>query len=316
MSDNVALGKDCAQVTTYNTQTADKAVDGSTSTHSQTGFPPYGQARWWKVDLGAIYDIAEIQFVKYYVTRPNNYYIQTADDYAFTINVVTIITEINDETAGGETISWNTDDFGSVSTRYIRILTISTTRQYLSIKEFIVYENTVEPTIFYFNNSSPTDLSTVYGTTQQLYLTTTVSGSDPNYIYDADFYNAYDDSLINTSSGIQSGQPAGAVMSTPSGINYQWYVTATSSGYNDTSDTYTFINRFLCEGQTQINDVPASGIPVRLYRRSTGEYIGGVISSGVSGTFEIETTHNDYHFVVANYFNENTNAIIVDFLKP
>ena len=188
---------------------------------------------------------------------------------------------------------------------------------YSNWNDFITFEDYVPLiTTFIFSSPSPTDLSTVYGTTQQLYLTTTVTGLEVSYTYNADFYNAYDDSLINTSSGVQGGQPAGAIMNTVSGINYQWYVTATSSGYNDTSDTYTFINRFLCEGQTQINDVPASGIPVRLYRRSTGEYIGGVISSGVSGTFEIETTHNDYHFVVANYFNENTNAIIVDFLKP
>jgi len=73
---------------------------------------------------------------------------------------------------------------------------------------------------------------------------------------------------------------------------------------------------FLCTGQTQINDVPASGIPVRLYRRSTGEYVGGVVSSGVSGTFEIETDYNEYHYAIALYTSDDTNAIIADWLIP
>jgi len=173
-----------------------------------------------------------------------------------------------------------------------------------------------EVIIFNFSNPVPTDLAKAYGTTTQLYLTTTVSGPAPSYIYDAVFYDAYNDSIINTASSIQSEQPAGVIMSTPSGIDYQWYVTAISSGTEDTSDTYTFTNKFLCEGQTQINNVPASGIPVRLYRRSTGEYIGGVISSGVSGTFEIETDYNEYHYAIALYTSDDTNAIISDWLTP
>ncbi len=170
---------------------------------------------------------------------------------------------------------------------------------------------------FIFSSPTPTDLSTVYGTTRQLYLTTTITGEEPNYIYDAGFYDDYDDSQIgSTVSGTQSGQPAGVIMSTPSGINYQWYITATSSGVEDTSDTYTFTNKFLCEGQTQVNNVPASGIPVRLYRRSTGEYVGGATSTGISGTFEIETDYNDFHYIVGLYSSDDTNAIIHDWIKP
>jgi hypothetical protein len=187
---------------------------------------------------------------------------------------------------------------------------------YYSNKNNLITFNEAEVIIFNFSNPVPTDLAKAYGTTTQLYLTTTVSGPAPSYIYDAVFYDAYNDSIINTASGIQSEQPAGVIMSTPSGIDYQWYVTATSSGSEDTSDTYTFTNKFLCEGQTQINNVPASGIPVRLYRRSTGEYIGGVISSGVSGTFEIETDYNEYHYAIALYTSDDTNAIISDWLTP
>jgi len=131
--ENVALNKTSAQNSTYSSYTADLGNDGSTSTFSQT---TNATDRWWKVDLGAIYDIAEIQFVKYYYNRPKDYYVQTADDWDFTVNVQTIITE-TDETSSG-TVTWDTDDFGSISTRYIRMLT-HTSAQYLSIKEFRVF---------------------------------------------------------------------------------------------------------------------------------------------------------------------------------
>jgi hypothetical protein len=157
----------------------------------------------------------------------------------------------------------------------------------------------------------------VYGITQQLYLTTTVTGTAPSYTYDATFYDAYDSSVINsTVSGVQSDQSAGVIMSTISGINYQWYVTATSSGSQNTSSIYTFTNKFLCEGQVQVSAVPASGIPVRLYRRDTGEYIGTDTSAGVSGTFQIETDYNEYHYAIALYNATTTTAVIADWLIP
>ena len=170
---------------------------------------------------------------------------------------------------------------------------------------------------FVFSNPTPIDLFTVYGITQQLYLTTTVTGIYPSYVYDATFYNADDDSIINsTVSGVQSGQPAGVIMPTTSGTNYQWYVTATSSGFEDTSSTYIFTNKFLCAGQVHVNNLPASGIPVRLYLRDTGEYIGGTTSAGISGTYEIETNYNEYHYIVGLYNLYGTNALIYDYLKP
>jgi len=73
---------------------------------------------------------------------------------------------------------------------------------------------------------------------------------------------------------------------------------------------------FLCEGVTSVNNVSTSGVPVRLYLRETGEYIGGTTSAGVSGTFEIETSHNAYHYIVGLYDSDDTNAIIADWLIP
>jgi len=209
-------------------------------------------------------------------------------------------------------------------------LRISTTERNAAWRKATYYSNwndlitfSDETIMFYFSNPIPTDLSKVYGITTQLYLTTTITGAADNYIYDAIFYDAYADSVINTVSGVQSGQSAGVVMPTPSGIDYQWYMTATSSGSEDTSDTYTFTNRFLCAGQTQINDASVSGVPVRLYLRETGELIGSDISTTESGVFSIETSYNDYHYIVGLYTSTvsgvdvtKTNALIYDHLKP
>ena len=170
---------------------------------------------------------------------------------------------------------------------------------------------------FTFTNPTPTHLSTVYGTTEQVCLTTTISGEEENYVYDADFYDGFAVQIGTTVSGIQSGQCAesNAHLSTPSGIDYSWYMTATSSGGEDTSDTYTFHNRFLASGITEVNGVLTSGIDVRLYSRDTGELVGSSIST-VSGVFDIETQCNSESYCVALSPYTDTNSLIYDFLEP
>ena len=172
--------------------------------------------------------------------------------------------------------------------------------------------------VFTFSSPIPTDLSTTYGTTQQLYLTTTISGSAPSYTYDAAFYDAYDDSQISsTVYGTQSGQPAGVIISTPSGINYSWYVTAVSSGVEDTSSAYTFSNRFLYDGYVTQEDVPVDRV-VRLYHRDTGELVDSTTSSGVGGYYYLGATFSGEHFIVAfdDAIGANYNALILDKLLP
>jgi hypothetical protein len=61
---------------------------------------------------------------------------------------------------------------------------------------------------FTFTDPTPAHLSTVYGTTEQVCLTTTISGTEPEYIYDASFYDEFDVQIGTTVSGIQNGQPA------------------------------------------------------------------------------------------------------------
>ncbi|MHA1355733.1 MAG: DUF2341 domain-containing protein, partial [Candidatus Heimdallarchaeota archaeon] len=172
---------------------------------------------------------------------------------------------------------------------------------------------------FVFSNPIPIPASTVYGTSQTLRLTVTVSGEDSSYIYDASFFDASDDSQVgSTISGTNSGNYVSTVMSTPSATSNSWYLFATSSGESDTSSTYSFDNKFLCRGTTEVNGALTSGIPVRLYLRSDGSYVGGTTSTGVSGTFEIETDHNEHHYAIAIIHpdDEDTNAEIFDWLKP
>jgi hypothetical protein len=170
---------------------------------------------------------------------------------------------------------------------------------------------------FTFSEPIPTPSGTVYGITQQLQLTTTITGSEPNYIYDAVFYdNVTILQIGSTVSGVQSGEQASVYMDTPFGIEYSWYMEATSSGQSDTSSVYSFENRFLFSGDVYEGSSPASGIPVRLYRRNTGHLVGSTTSAGVSGTFEIESTYNEDHYIIALYTMSGTNALIYDYISP
>lgn len=170
---------------------------------------------------------------------------------------------------------------------------------------------------FSFSNPVPTHLSNVYGTTEDLYLTVTVSGEDPSYEYAATFYNAFDQSPIGlTVSGIPSGTAASGTMTTTSGGAYSWYLYATSSGYNDTSNTYSFINNFLCAGYTEDEGTRVSGISVRLYRRSNGYLVGQTTSTGVNGEFQINSIYDEEHYAVALHVDSDVNALIYDHIEP
>ena len=177
---------------------------------------------------------------------------------------------------------------------------------------------------FTFSSPSPIHLSTVYGDSQTLQLTVTISGEEPSYIYDAIFYDATTSGIIGpTVSGTISGQPVSTSFDTVDGGDYSWYLTASISGVEDTSSTYEFTNCFLCAGTVKEGETALSGIPVRLYRRDTGELVGYTTSAGISGTFEIDTIYNEYHYAVAIYANTvsgiditETNALIYDWITP
>jgi len=148
--ENVALNKTSALSTTYQNDPSIYgtafANDGDINTYSSTMSNPN---EWWKVDLGAEYEIEVIRLVKHvlsYVGRPYYYYIQTAEDYAFTVNVQTII-DGNNERSGD--ITYTTTNFGYVSTRYIRVIAYNV-QQYVRVKEFMVY---IANSKWIYNNS-------------------------------------------------------------------------------------------------------------------------------------------------------------------
>ena len=202
----------------------------------------------------------------------------------------------------------------------VRISSSGRTEAFIKANYYNVYDDLITFTsyyiFFYFSNQVPDDLSTVYGKNHQLLLTVTLSGSDTEYVYDAYFYDSFNAQIGSTVSGTESGQPVSVYMDTISGTTYGWYVLATSSGYSDTSATYQFVNKFLCQGYVEEQGVRASGIPIRLHRRSNGEVIGSDISSTASGIFSIETDYNEEHYIVALHPDSNYNALIFDRITP
>jgi len=191
------------------------------------------------------------------------------------------------------------------------------TDNYTIRDQLLSFSTGVPGTVFIFSNPIPVHLSKVYGTQHTLQLTTTISGEEASYVYDATFYNDDGDVQIgSTVSGVSSGSSASVIMSTPNGVTYSWYVEALSSGISDTSQTYSFDNRFLCAGYVEENGVRASGFPVRLYRRSNGELVDSDVTIS-GGTFSIDSIYNEYHYAVAIHPDDDeTNALIYDWITP
>ena len=72
---------------------------------------------------------------------------------------------------------------------------------------------------------------------------------------------------------------------------------------------------FTCSGTVQVDSVFTDGINVRLYRRSTGLFVNE--STTISGgLFEIESTYDEDHYIIALYTTSGTNALIYDYIHP
>jgi len=177
---NLALNKTAAQSST--STPASNAVDGSTSTYCHTYS---SSSQWWQVDLGAVYNIDTIQMIKRtsYPTRPADYYIQTADDWAFTTNVVNIITANNEV---NQSIIYTTVDFGSVSTRYLRVQ-CHTSVQYINIAEFRVYQ-TPSSKWSYSGSMSVSDSKIRFGTDAYIQAKTNPLSGITNWIVEEGVY--------------------------------------------------------------------------------------------------------------------------------
>jgi len=183
------------------------------------------------------------------------------------------------------------------------------------------YGGTAPPFMtFAFTNPVPVDLATEYGYRHLLKITVTSTGNvAPTYVNDISFYNASAVKIGSTVSGVAQGAQTTSTdyYFTPSASTNQWYAHASSSGFSDTSDLYTFYSKFVCAGYVEVDGTRTSGIPVRLYKRTHGVLVGSGISAGISGTFSIETEDVDHHYAVAIHpTNDNINAQIYDWLIP
>jgi hypothetical protein len=191
---------------------------------------------------------------------------------------------------------------------------------YSNVNSLLTFGSKEYAVFFFFTNESPTNLSKYYGSTALVGVTVTVSGAIPEAsVYDVSFFLDSDVQIGSTVSGVTSGDPATSTsgIATPSGTTYSWYASATCSGFSGVSDVYSFTRWFLCEGYTEINGSRASGVPVRLYRRSDGAFMSETVSAGVSGTFSVDSPYNEYHYAVAIYpSGVDTNALIYDLLLP
>ena len=72
---------------------------------------------------------------------------------------------------------------------------------------------------------------------------------------------------------------------------------------------------YTASGTTTVDGLLTGGIPVRLYRRVNGDLVGSTISEP-DGTFVIDSTHNEEHYVTALYTASGTNALIYDWIAP
>jgi len=170
-----------------------------------------------------------------------------------------------------------------------------------------------------FTFSNPTPITTQYGYRHLLKITVTASGSDPSYENDITFFDGDNNQIGETISGATNGVEVTSTdyYLTPTAGNNEWYVYSTASGFDDTSTTYDFDNLFFCGGYTEVDGTRTSGIPVRLYKRSDGSFIGDAVSSGVSGTFFIPTSYTGYHYAIAIHPTDTLrNAEIHDWLAP
>lgn len=126
---NLALSKTTSQ-SSNGGGVSGNAVDGNVSTFQHTN---NAANEWWKVDLGASYSVATIVMTKRagFNTRPSNFKVQKANDYAFTSGVTDLATYTSNS-AAAITLSITPQNI-----QYLRIY--CTASEYLSFAEVAVY---------------------------------------------------------------------------------------------------------------------------------------------------------------------------------
>jgi len=72
---------------------------------------------------------------------------------------------------------------------------------------------------------------------------------------------------------------------------------------------------FTASGTVTVDGLFINSIPVRLYRRLTGELVGEATTYS-GGLFEIDTPYDETHYIMSMYTTSGTNAIIYDWIAP
>jgi len=72
---------------------------------------------------------------------------------------------------------------------------------------------------------------------------------------------------------------------------------------------------YTASGTATVDGLLTGDIPVRLYRRSTGELVGATLSEN-DGLFTIDSTYNEDHYITALYTASGTNALVYDWISP
>ncbi len=214
------------------------------------------------------------------------------------------------ETSGGD---YNFDGlFGD-----IKVSSTARSVDWLTVSNLSLIDNLI--TFYYikfiYNNSYPKDNVKMYGLSQTLQSDVTISGVLPSSTYDTNFYHSTGTQVGGTVSGTTSGNTVQMPIDTLSGINYSWYLETTSSGVTNRSPDYNFYVRYACSGICTTASVPASGINVRLYRKTNGDLINETTTSG-DGIFSIDTNLNEEHYAVALHPDTDINALVYDHLTP
>jgi len=97
-------------------------------------------------------------------------------------------------------------------------------------------------------------------------------------------------------------------------------VTTPNPGSADFYGGYTIVQwplkSYDCAGSIVVDDMPASGIEVRLYERDSGDLVESTISSTPSGIFSFGVQEDTDYYAVALYTDDTRNALIYDWLSP
>ena len=72
---------------------------------------------------------------------------------------------------------------------------------------------------------------------------------------------------------------------------------------------------FTASGTVTVDGYFMDDVPVRLYRRSTGQLVGETTTYS-GGLFEIDTPYDETHYIMSMYTTSGTNAIIYDWITP